>query len=174
MMTASSRAGCEAHTTWCSASGPEPPTRTSPPPSDEGVNNQRCSDTWGNLMEKKQTHTTVRIAFQNIGGFLQEEEREIKLEGLRHMVTERQIDILGFTEPNTCWDLLPDTLRPAKYTRGWWETSQWNLTYNWTEKNRTTYQLGGAGILCVNQVAHRTLCPGDDPSGLGRWCWTRI
>jgi len=124
-------------------------------------------------MAKKQ-QTTVRIAFQNIGGFLQEDDRAIKLETLRRMVTERKIDILGFTEPNTCWDLVPESMRLPKFTRGWWETCQWNLTYNRTEKNSTTYQPGGTGILCVNNAAHRALRPGDDPTGLGRWCWTRI
>jgi len=118
--------------------------------------------------------TTVRIAFQNIGGFLQEEEREIKLESLWQTVIECQINILGFTEPNTCWDLLPDAMWLAKYTHGWWETCQWSLMYNRTETNRTPYQPGCAGILCVNQVAHQMLWPGDDPSGLGCWCWTQI
>jgi len=30
-------------------------------------------------------------------------------------VTDCNIDILGFTEPNTCWDLLLEPKRPAKH-----------------------------------------------------------
>ncbi len=36
------------------------------------------------------------------------------------------------------------------------------------------HQPGRTGILCVNEVAHQTLKPGDDVTGLGWWCWTRV
>jgi len=92
---------------------------------------------------------------------------------------ERSIDILGFTESNTSWDLLPELQQPMQRTRGWWETCHWSLSHNHMESNRkenntNTYQPGGTSILCINQVAHRTQQPGDDPTGLGRWCWTCI
>ena len=64
-------------------------------------------------MGKKQ-ETTLRIVFQNIGGFQQNEEMEAKLEVLRRFVTEKEVDIFGFTEANTCWDVLPDNLRLAR------------------------------------------------------------
>jgi len=51
---------------------------------------------------------------------------------------------------------------------------QWSLTHNQTESNKSTHQPGGTSILCVNQVAHWTSLPGNDPLGLGRWCWTQI
>jgi len=53
---------------------------------------------------------------------------------------------------------------------GWWENSHWSLSYNQLETNKTPHQPGGTCILCVNQVAHKTLRPGDNPLGLGRWC----
>jgi len=40
--------------------------------------------------------------------------------------------------------------------------------------NNTPYQPGSMGILCMNQLAHHTFKPGDDPTGLGWWCWTRV
>jgi len=82
------------------------------------------------------------------------------------------INILGFMEANTCWDLLTESQQLSKQTRGWWEISQWSLMYNRQEINRFPHQAGGTGILCVNQVAHWAQCPGDDPLGLGQWCWT--
>jgi len=124
-------------------------------------------------MGKKQD-TTLRIAFQNIGGFSKDEEMDLKFESIRNFINDRQIDIFGFTEANTCWDVTPEVDRPAHRTRGWWETSQWVVTHNCTEENLPTYQPGGVGLLCVNQVAHRALRPGADVLGLGRWCWTRI
>jgi len=112
----------------------------------------------------------LRIVFQNIGGLLQNEEMKMKLEAMRHLVSERDIDTLGFTESNTWWDLFPESQQLSQQTRGWWETSQWSLGYNQWETNKSPHQLGGTGILCVNQVAHWELCPGDDLLGLGWWC----
>jgi len=116
----------------------------------------------------------LRIMFQNIGGFLQDEEMRIKLVALHRTMVDRQIDIFGFTEANTCWDVVPENQRLTRYTRRWWENSQWSLLHNRLEKDNTIYQPGGTGIVCVNQVAHKTLKPGDDLSSLGRWCWTQI
>jgi len=122
---------------------------------------------------------TVRVLFQNVGGFSSDKEMEVKMEVLRRVVTDWDINIFGFTESYTSWDLLLDSQCLAKQTRGWWETSHWSLTHNQMENNQKenntkAYQPGGTGILCVNQVAHRTQPPGDDLLGLGWWCWTRI
>jgi len=115
---------------------------------------------------------TLQIAFQNIGGFLKEEEMDIKLEALCHFVTDQNIDVLGLMESNTCWDVLPNTQQLAARTWGWWEKSQWVFMHNQMEENLSSHQLGGSGILCVNQVAHQALHPGNDPLGLGQWSWT--
>jgi len=173
MTTLHSRRVREDHGPRRSASLQEPPTEASLPTLDEEVYNHRSLEEWGNIMGKKQD-TTLRIAFQNIGGFLKEEEMELKFESMQRFVNNRNIDIFGFTEANTCWDVVPEAWRPEIRTRGWWETSQWVVTHNRTEENLPTYQPGGAGLLCVNQVAHRALRPGDDILGLGHWCWTRL
>ncbi len=176
MTTPRSRPLSEAHSRWHSAITSEPPTEASPPTSDEGVSTQSCLDVWGNTMKKKQ-ETTLWIAFQNIGSFQQDEEMALKLEALRRFTIEKEVDIFGFTEANTCWDVVSETNRPARRTRGWWEKCQWTLTHNRLEPHdneKTAYQPGGTGILCINHAAHRTLRPGDDALGLGRWCWTRI
>jgi len=36
------------------------------------------------------------------------------------------------------------------------------------------FQPGGTAILTINKLSHKTTTPGDDTSGLGRWCWTRL
>jgi len=130
------------------------------------------AQTSGETEWKKQC-MTLRLAFQNVGGFLQDKEMAVKMEIVWWTVMDREIDILGFTESNTCWDLLPDNLRLATHMRGWWETSQWSLTNNRTKKE-SIHQPRGTSILYVNQVAHHTLQLGDDPLGLGCWCWTKL
>jgi len=174
MTTPRSRENREDHGPRRSAVIQEPPTDASLPSSDDAVDyNQRSTGEWGKTLGKKQG-LTLRIAFQNIGGFLKDDEMEMKFEAVRRFVTEHSIDIFGFTESNTCWDVLDEPLRPATHTRGWWESCQWVVSHNRTEEHLQQYQPGGTGLLCVNQVAHRALCPGDDTLGLGRWCWTRL
>ncbi len=89
-------------------------------------------------------------------------------------MTAWQIDIFRFTESNTCWDVILEQQQLARCTHGWWENSQWSLSYNWLETDTLIHQPGGAGILCMNQVAHKTLKPGNNLMGLGWWYWTWI
>ena len=56
-------------------------------------------------------HPIVHVLFQNIGGtgFLTEDKMEVKLEAMHRVVMDQSINILGFMESNTSWDLLPGT-----------------------------------------------------------------
>jgi len=99
----------EVHESRRSAVIQEPPTDAPFPSSDEAVSNQRSIGKWGTTLGKKQG-LTLRIAFQNIGGFLKDDEMDIKFEAVRRFVTDHNIDIFGFTETNTCWDVLDDAL----------------------------------------------------------------
>jgi len=74
---------------------------------------------------------------------------------------------MGFTESNTCWDLLPDNQCLPQWTRGWWETCQWSLAYNQREENQSAHQPGGTSILCINKMVHQAQCPGNDPTRTG-------
>jgi len=138
MTTVCSWLGIEVHFYQHSTTQSEPPTEASLPPSDEGVQNQRSLDKWGHSMEKQLS--TLKVMFQNIGGFSKEEEMEIKLEALQHIVIDWDTDIFGFTEANTCWDALPEEQRLAKCMLGWWANCQWGLTYNWMETSPHTNQ----------------------------------
>jgi len=129
MMTWHSQLMSKVHSHRRSAQPTEPPTIASLPSSDEGVSNQRSLDEWGNTMGKKQ-ETTICIAFQNVDGFAQVDEMEVKLEVLWRFVTKQQIDIFGFSESNTCWDVLDKSKQLARRTHGWWENSQWVLVHN--------------------------------------------
>jgi len=61
----------------------------------------------------KKQDLSLWIVFQNIGGFSQEDEMAFKLAALHWFVTEKAVDIFGFMEANTCWDVLPPSHRLA-------------------------------------------------------------
>jgi len=93
----------EAHPTQHSTEHVEPPTSTSSSTLDEGVLDQRSAELWGNMVEKHTT--TLWVVFQNIGGFLKDKDMDVKLETLQCFITEKEIDIFGFTEVNKSGDL---------------------------------------------------------------------
>jgi len=149
-----------------SATSTEPPTRESPDPAlDEAVTDPGLPVQWGNTLGKKGA-TAIRVVLQNVDGFSQDDNMDLKTELLRQFVTDQEVDVFGFTKANTCWDLLPPKHRLPERTHGWWENSHWSLGYNWVETQTSTYQPGGTGVLVVNQLSHRILRSGDDPTGM--------
>jgi len=52
--------------------------------------------------------------------------------------------------------------------------AHWSLSFNRLEKHPTKFQPGGTGILITNRLAHHALWPGNDPMGLGQWCWAQV
>jgi len=42
------------------------------------------------------------------------------------------------------------------------------------EKYPTKVQPGSTGILITNHLLHHALHPGNDPMGLGHWCWAQL
>jgi len=71
----------EVHSHWHSTITTEPPTSAPSSTSDEGALTQRGTEKWGNEMGEKQP-TTLRVVFQNIGGFLTEEEKGGQTRGI--------------------------------------------------------------------------------------------
>jgi hypothetical protein len=47
------------------------------------------------------------------------------------------------------------------------------MAYNQTERTINGYQVGGTLQISIDAASHRVTESGIDPSGLGRWCWTR-
>jgi len=100
--------------------------------------------------------------------------RDVKLDCIHNFVNEYQIDILALMELNTAWDLLPYTNCLPVKTHGWWEVCHWSVSHNKQDKFGNAFQPGRTAIMVLNQLAHKTMGPGNDPSGLGRWSWVQL
>lgn len=85
-----------------------------------------------------------------------------------------QIDVAGFTECNRCWHLLNHRDRWKEITKPWWEKANNVIAYNVKDTSSRQFQPGGTLLHTINRPAHRVLETGIDPSGLGRWSWTRF
>jgi len=81
---------------------------------------------------------TIHLVLQNVDGFSQDDNMELKMELLWWFVVDHDVDAFGFTEANTCWDfLLPQQWLP-KCMHGWWENAHWSLGYNQVETQTST------------------------------------
>jgi len=165
----------EVHHSACRATIQEPPTRDTLPPPDRGAPGHGSPNAWGKVIEKKQPQT-MRFCFQNVDGIshLSDGDGLLKLHALLQFTINFQVDVFTAAELNTCWDLLPPDQRLASLTKGWWENSHWCVSHNRREESPSVYQPGGTALVVTNKLSHRALKPGDDPLGLGRWCWIKL
>jgi len=165
----------EAHLSACRAVTQEPPTQDTFPPPDGGAYGQGSSDAWGKSLGKKSPQV-LRMCFQNIDGIshLLDGDGALKLHALLQFTLAFQVDVFAAAELNTCWDVLPPDQRLPSFTKGWWENSQWIVSYNRNESPHSAYQPGGTAVVVTNKLSHSALKPGDDPIGLGRWCWIKL
>jgi len=153
----------------------EPPMLDPLLPLDGGALCHRSMAAWGNLLGRKPCNT-VRVCFQNLDGISQlpEGDGTLKLQLLLQFMTTFQVDIFTVAELNTCWDLLPPDQRLPNRMKGWWENSHWSLSHNCNDSHSSIYQPSGTGIVVTNALSHCALKPGDDPLGLGHWCWVLL
>jgi len=91
---------------------------------------------------KKKQDNTIQLIFQNIDGIPRGEAGEWKLKVMQQFLMEIQADIFGFTESNTCWEVILYQERLPICMQGWWETAHLSLWFNWLEKYLDAYQPG--------------------------------
>ncbi len=130
------------------------------------------NEQFGDQLRKINPIQTLWIGFININRMpLTSEHPKNKL--IYNSIENKQISILGLTELNRCWHLLPDKDKWNERTRGWWESSHSTISYNRKDTIlASAFQPGGSAVISIGQTSHRVIKSGIDPSGLGRWSWT--
>jgi len=128
-------------------------------------------NSWGNTLPDPKPAGTVCLALQNFGGWPQWNKHQ-KNKTIRQYLNENNINIFVRTENNVAWHkILPVQCLPEQMHR-WCETSHLSIAHNKNDCYAKPYQLGGVAILSCNRVAHRIAGMGQDPTRLGRFCWT--
>jgi hypothetical protein len=80
---------------------------------------------------------------------------------------------MGFAEVNVCWHKLTPRNRLHECTIGWFESLHLLVVYNRREMNPPCHMFGGTAILSINKVVGHVMGSNRDPTGLGRWNWTK-
>ena len=128
---------------------------------------------WGNKMKTK-NKKVVRLLLNNVNGIGQH-RGGMKDEIMRDFMDKWDVDIACITEPNVHWGKVPNKDNWFERSAGWFESRRLAVSYH-QERGRlaTVNQYGGTMTLARNDISHRAVQSGYDPSGMGRWSYIRF
>ena len=135
-----------------------------------GEGNQELDDIWGDAPHAK-SPSTIRLAFQNIQGLPRFPHSE-KHQQIISLFDELQLDSFGIAEVNLNLPRLPSSQQWRERFKGL-KSSYTICSTNTHTSCRESVLFGGVAQLTTGTLAHRAIENGADPSGLGRWVWTR-
>ena len=93
---------------------------------------------------------------------------------LEQFLKKYHFDIMGFQEINLNWSALPTKDQWEERVLGWWESNHVSVkAFNTQEEVQTATQPGGCMVVSANKAKQHFIECGIDPTGLGRWTWTR-
>ena len=125
-------------------------------------------------MLTRKPDSILRIMLHNINR-LPINGKSDKSRKLVSMIAHKQIDIALLTEIGLGWKLLNNTDQWYERVRESFQSTRTEIAYNETEPEMTNrIQFGGVLAMAVDDVSHRILSQGKDPTGLGRWAWIRM
>ena len=127
---------------------------------------------YGDKLDKVKDDSHLLLGFVNVNGLKQEKWKE-KNKAIIKFLKSYQFDIFGMAETNLHWASLDPTEGWEERMEGVWESMNHNLAYNQQDSINQVWQPGGCLQVSCDRAAHRCIGNGKDPSGLGRWCWTR-
>ena len=125
---------------------------------------------WGDPIQTKNPGT-FRVAFQNINGF-RVDASDDKVRNINELCHCLHLDAFGIQEINL-------HLRQLGHQGVW---SELMLSFegfshcatNIHNKSTGRRLFGGTALYLTPNTAHRSDTHGEDLTGLGRWCWTRL
>jgi hypothetical protein len=135
----------------------------------DAIDGEAFGDTFGEKAKK-----TVRIMSQNING-LPAHRSHYKSQQIMKTICTGSADLWMIQEVGLCWPLINEADQWNVRTRIKGARIHSSLGYNKKEiEISEPLQAGGVGVIATNIMTPRCTSKGTDPSGLGRWAWTRI
>jgi hypothetical protein len=96
-------------------------------------------------------------------------EQSLKITKLKETLLKHNIDILGLSEINKDWRLIPQKETWWHCTEGWFEHRRLGISHNKKVAPVTHTQFGGTLLMSVNKAAYRVGSIEADARQLGRW-----
>ena len=147
--------------------------------SNRGLSNQnlrrqhqsQTDDAWGDRYKKRQPNT-LRIAFLNIQGLplLPFAPKHAQLGAIAHKL---KCEFFGLAELNLQFNYIRSSAQWKERFRHFPRHHSIHATNRNFPKNQSPTLFGGVGQFSFSTLSHCALSSGIDPTGLGRWVWTR-
>ena len=112
------------------------------------------------------------MGFLNINGW-PKDPFDPKNKQLQSLINDHDFDAFAMTEMNRYWPALPMQDRLYERTFKWWQSLHISQAFNKDFKPLSDFLPGCTAVFSRNHAASRAMKSGQDPSGLGRWTWTR-
>lgn len=96
------------------------------------------------------------------------------MEKLRRLVINHDVDILGLTETNKRWSVIPEENTIWSAVNKWKEHTRTYATYNKTDPGTSEQLYGGTAISVFNENIFHIQNKGEDTRRLGRWNWIEL
>ena len=113
-----------------------------------------------------------RLISQNLNG-IPAYSSDAANKGFKEFFMYTQADVTANSELNVHWRNVNDGDRLHSRMNTWFDGLKPNVTYNTTDRPKGVFQVGGTAIFSTDKACNRVMESGADPTGLGRWCWTR-
>lgn len=122
---------------------------------------------------KQKRSGMIRILFQNPQGLgrlnMERHLTSPKINKLKALLLRQHIDILGLSEVNKDWRLVPQKETFWAITDGWFEHPRLHTSINRKVQPQTQTQFGGTALLAINKMAYGIIDTAEDTKQLGRW-----
>ena len=131
------------------------------------------AEEYGDRLNRKPDNI-LRVMLHNVNR-LPISGKSDKSKKLVSMIAHKQIDVALLTEIGLSWTHLDNTDRWYERVREAFQSTRSEVANNETEPDLTDKaQFGGVLVMAVDDVSHRVISQGKDPTGLGRWSWIRM
>jgi hypothetical protein len=129
---------------------------------------------FGDVMTFPRPESVLQIVQQNVGN-LPANEKASKSRQFINFIRRSQASVFNSQEIGLCLRKLPDKDQWCERVFGRLASSSASFAYNTTElANTSVHQPGGVGVISTDDVTHRVIQRGRDPTELGRWSWTLL
>jgi Endonuclease/Exonuclease/phosphatase family. len=137
----------------------------------------RLSGIYGDHLKQKRSGM-LRIFFQNPQGIgpISSDGRgqSLKITKLKDFFIKHKVDLIGLSETNRDWRIIPQKETFWQCTEGWFEHRRLVTSINEKIPTRTQTQYGGTLLLATNRLAYSVTATDNDPRKLGRWSSMRL
>ena len=127
---------------------------------------------------RRKPKKTIRLLLQNVGGIgfcsqLRHIET-LKMEKLRDLCINQEVDLLCLTEVNKRWSQVNDENLIWNVMPQWVEHSSIKAAWNQRDPGHSSHQTGGTVTAAFNDTVHRIKGTGHDPTKLGRFSYIKL